>query len=65
MSVSGSSLVSVLRILSDARFRQSIVGKVSDPIVRAFWEKEFAAMHRDRSGLSTLTVRLLTLTLDS
>jgi hypothetical protein len=45
LEIPGSTLVSVLRLLSDARFRQSVTGRLSDPIVRAFWETEFAAMH--------------------
>src|SRR5205814_4893048 len=38
------TLLSLLRILSDAKFRQSIVAKLSDPVVRNFWQKEFAAL---------------------
>ncbi len=34
----------MLRLLSDARFRQSVVSRLHDPIVHAFWEIEFAAM---------------------
>src|SRR5439155_12039084 len=34
----------VLRLLTDASFRQPIVSKLSDPVVRTFWQKEFAAL---------------------
>jgi hypothetical protein len=44
LEVPGSSLVSVLRILSDATYRRGILGRVSDPVVRAFWEHEFAGL---------------------
>jgi hypothetical protein len=40
----GTSLISLLRLLSDYRYRSSIVAKLSDPIVRSFWEMEFARM---------------------
>lgn len=44
IEVPGTSLVSVLRILSDPRYRRSVLTRVKDPVVRAFWEHEFAAM---------------------
>lgn len=45
LHVPGTSLVSLLRLLTDARYRQRIVSQVADPIIRNFWEREFAAMH--------------------
>ena len=45
LEVPGTSLVSVLSLLSDARYRQRITARLTDPIVKAFWEREFAAMH--------------------
>ncbi len=39
----GATLLSMTRLLSDERFRKSIVRKVSDPVVRHYWDKEFAA----------------------
>lgn len=44
LEVPGTTLVSVLSLLSDAGFRQRIVGRVTDPLVRDFWEREFARM---------------------
>ncbi len=40
----GSTLISLLRILTDARFREPIVAKVTDPVVRNFWQREFASL---------------------
>lgn len=40
----GSSLLSLVRLLGDARYRQRAVASVCDPVVRAFWEKEFAGL---------------------
>ncbi|MCA9123959.1 MAG: type IV secretion system DNA-binding domain-containing protein [Planctomycetaceae bacterium] len=37
-----SSLASVLRLLSDARFRGQVVSRLTDPVVRGFWEQEFS-----------------------
>jgi type IV secretory pathway TraG/TraD family ATPase VirD4 len=37
------SLLSVQRMLSDARYRAWVVRQVKDPAVRAFWEREFAS----------------------
>ena len=37
-----NTLLSVTRMLSDDQFRQHIVRRVSDPMVRYYWEKEFA-----------------------
>lgn len=39
-----ATLLSVNRMLGDARFRDAIVAKVSDPVVRSFWQREFASM---------------------
>ena len=43
LEVPGTSLLSVLRILNDTTYRKSVLGRISDPVVRAFWEHEFAA----------------------
>lgn len=40
----GTSLLSLLQLLSDAKHRAGVVGKLSDPMVRAFWEHEFAGL---------------------
>lgn len=40
----GSSLLTVLRFLTDVRFRQPIVAKLQDPVVRGFWQQEFASL---------------------
>ena len=42
LEVPGTSLLSLLRLLSEPRFREAVVGRVSDPLVRAFWQREFA-----------------------
>jgi len=44
LEVPGSTLLTLLRLLSDARFRQPFVARLGDPVVRTFWQKEFASM---------------------
>jgi len=38
----GSTLLSINRMLSDAEFRKKVVDRVTDPIVKSFWIKEFS-----------------------
>jgi len=38
----GTSLLSLVRLLTDARFRNEAVSRLQDPVVRSFWQNEFA-----------------------
>jgi len=38
----GSTLLGVNRMLADNNFRKAIVERVTDPVVKSFWEKEFS-----------------------
>ena len=42
LEVPGSSLLSVQRLLSDFQYRRTVTARVADPVVRAFWQEEFA-----------------------
>ncbi len=42
MSDTGSTFVEVMRILTDARFVQELLPKVTDPIVRRYWTDQIA-----------------------
>ncbi len=42
LEIPDTSLLSLQRLLSDLHYRKTIVGHLSDPVVRAFWETEFA-----------------------
>jgi hypothetical protein len=44
LEVPGSTLISLLRILTDGRFRESVVARIGDPVVRNFWRQEFASL---------------------
>lgn len=39
----GSTLLGVVRMLSDKAFRKTVVSNITDPVVKSFWEKEFAS----------------------
>lgn len=45
LEVPGTSMLSILRFLSDHSFRDGVLCRVRDPIVRSVWEQEFAGMH--------------------
>lgn len=37
----GSTLLGIMRILVDKEYRQKVVPKISDPVVKAFWRDEY------------------------
>ncbi|MBI2074654.1 MAG: type IV secretion system DNA-binding domain-containing protein [Candidatus Levybacteria bacterium] len=39
-----ATLVDVLRVLADAGYRKRVVEGLTDPVIKDFWEKEFARM---------------------
>lgn len=43
MDVPGATLVMLPRLLQDANFRQEVVARQRDPVVRSFWQMEYAA----------------------
>src|SRR3989338_8025236 len=38
----GSTLLGINRLLGDKKYRRRVVGKLKDPVVKAFWQNEFA-----------------------
>jgi len=44
LEAQGTTLLGVLRILTDDNYRTFILKHVDDPILRKFWEEEFASM---------------------
>ena len=38
-----ANLLSVIRMLSDKTYRKKVIAEVQDPVVRSFWQKEFAS----------------------
>lgn len=39
----GSTLLGINRMLSDKKYRNKVVSKLKDPVVKAFWQVEFAS----------------------
>ncbi len=39
----GSTLLGVVRMLSDKEYRKKVISNIKDPVVKAFWEREFAS----------------------
>jgi hypothetical protein len=46
-----ASLLGVNRLLSDPHFRKKILRRVKDPIVKAFWTREFAPLDKKEQAL--------------
>src|SRR3989344_2845504 len=38
----GSTLLGIMRMLTDKSFRKRVVGKINDPVVKAFWTEEYS-----------------------
>ncbi|MEP7288871.1 MAG: type IV secretion system DNA-binding domain-containing protein [Chloroflexota bacterium] len=43
MSVEGSTLIEVVRVLTDSAYLKQILPSVTDPLVRNYWEKQIAS----------------------
>jgi hypothetical protein len=39
----GSTLLGINRLLSDKKFRKKVISKVNDPVIKTFWNVEFAS----------------------
>jgi hypothetical protein len=42
LEVPDSSLLSLQRLLADARYRRAVAARLADPVVRTFWQQEFS-----------------------
>jgi len=47
LEVPNTSLLSVIRLLTDRDYRKHIVGMIQDPQMKSFWNNEFAKMERN------------------
>ncbi len=43
LEVEGSSMLGIMRMFADDTYRGKVVSKLSDPLVRSFWEDEYAS----------------------
>ena len=57
MEVRGTTLLSLVRMLGDRHFRESIVTQVSDPLVRHYWLEEFAAWKVSEQTVAVASVQ--------
>ncbi|MCX7996647.1 MAG: type IV secretion system DNA-binding domain-containing protein [Patescibacteria group bacterium] len=44
VEIPGSTLVDILALLANEKYRKKIVAQIQDPVIKAFWEKEFEKM---------------------
>jgi hypothetical protein len=54
IEVEGSTMLGIVRMLTDKNYRRKIVSQVNDPVVQMFWLKEFAA-YNDRMETETIS----------
>jgi len=43
----GATLLGVTRIMIDKKYREKIMNKVTDPVIKSFWEEEFAQYNQN------------------
>ncbi|MDD5693353.1 MAG: type IV secretion system DNA-binding domain-containing protein [Patescibacteria group bacterium] len=53
VEVEGSTMLGIVRLLTDKNYRKKIVEQVTDPVVQMFWLKEFAA-YNDKMATETI-----------
>jgi hypothetical protein len=54
VEVEGSTMLGIVRLLTDRNYRKKIVGQVTDPVVQMFWLKEFAS-YNDKMATETIS----------
>ena len=57
MEVPGTTLLSLVRMLGDRGFRDTIVRQVSDPLVRNYWEREFGQWKPTEQTIAVASVQ--------
>ncbi len=53
----GATLLAINRLLSDENFRSKVMEKVTDPVVKSFWTKEFARYSEQYEVTATAAVQ--------
>ncbi len=44
LEIPGASLVEILQLLSDEKYRKTVIPQIQDPVIKGFWTGEFAQM---------------------
>lgn len=50
LDVPGTTVLGITKMLSDIGYRQEIIAKISDPLVKKFWTTEFASWNEQYAG---------------
>ena len=53
----GATLPDILRLYSDHAFRQGVVARIGNPVVRAFWRDEFENYHPRQQAEATAPIQ--------
>lgn len=54
LSYPNTTMLGITRMLQDRDFRRKVVRKIEDPVIKAFWEKEFEVM-QDRMKIEAIS----------
>ncbi len=50
LDVPGTTVLGITKMLSDIGYRQEVIGKITDPLVKKFWTTEFASWNEQYAG---------------
>ena len=53
----GSSMLGIMRMFADDAYRKKVVAKVTDPMVKSFWEQEFATWNEKYRTEATAAIQ--------
>lgn len=57
LEVEGSTLLGISRLLNDKTYRQGVVDRLTDPIVKAFWRDEFGGYTDDFASVAVAPIQ--------
>lgn len=50
LDIPGSTVLGITKMLSDTKFRQDIIARIQDPLVKKFWATEFSSWNEQYAG---------------
>ncbi|MFH1393017.1 MAG: CxxC-x17-CxxC domain-containing protein [Patescibacteria group bacterium] len=57
LEIPGSTLLGINRMFSDKEFRKSVVDKLEDPVIKAFWTQEYAKYQQKYEQEATAAIQ--------
>lgn len=57
LEIPGSTLLGINRLLADAEYREKVISRVKDPVVKSFWTKEFARYNQRYETEATAAIQ--------